>query len=86
MIGEAEARAMDQRITDADLISQYGRDAPKSRSFMTPKNNPKVEEEYNVGGRIKKKKPAKKNSGKVRGAGKVIKGVRPTKMISMKGS
>ena len=43
----------------------------------------------------KKKKPVKKNiggmmryghGGKVRGAGKAVKGVRPAKMVSMKGS
>ena len=43
--------------------------------------------QYKKGGKVKK--PAKKaarTSAKVRGAGRVIKGVRPAKMIKMKGS
>tara|TARA_R100001377_G_scaffold73803_1_gene49924 strand:+ start:202 stop:495 length:294 start_codon:yes stop_codon:yes gene_type:complete len=39
---------------------------------------------YKKGGKVKKKK--KNPTIKVRGAGKVIKGVRPAKMVKMKGS
>ena len=99
MSGFDEIRKVDkataaQFATDSDLIDQYGMDAPKARSFMTPKNNPEIEK-LGAGGMAKKKKPVKKNmggmmkynkGGKVRGAGKAIKGVRPAKMVSMKGS
>ena len=43
--------------------------------------------EYKKGGKVKKSaKKSAKTSVKVRGAGKAIKGVRPAKMVSMKGS
>ena len=42
---------------------------------------------YKKGGKVKKSaKKAARTSAKVRGAGRVIKGVRPAKMIKMKGS
>ena len=65
-----------QMATDEELIEQYGMDAPKARSFMTPENNPKIEK-LGAGG-MAKKKPVKKNmggmmkynkGGKVRGSG-----------------
>jgi hypothetical protein len=52
-------------------------------------------EGFRAGGMAKKKKPVKKNmggmmkynkGGKVRGAGKAMKGVRPAKMVTMKGA
>jgi hypothetical protein len=67
---------------DSDLIDQYGMDAPKARSFMTPENNPKVKK-LSAGGKVKAKKASKP---KVRGAGKAMKGVRPAKMVTMKGA
>ena len=81
-----------QMDTDADLINEYGMDAPKARSFMTPENNPKIEK-LGAGG-MAKKKPVKKmgggmmkynKGGKVRGHG-MARGGRPCKMVSMKGS
>ena len=43
--------------------------------------------DYKKGGKVKKSaKKSAKTSVKVRGAGKAIKGVRPAKMVSMKGS
>ena len=81
-----------QMATDEELIEQYGMDAPKARSFMTPENNPKIEK-LGAGG-MAKKKPVKKmgggmmkynKGGKVRGHG-MARGGRPCKMVSMKGS
>ena len=75
-IVDIKDRTLDQRMTDRELIEQYGMDAPKARSFMTPENNPKIEK-LGAGG-MAKKKPVKKNmggmmkynkGGKVRGSG-----------------
>ena len=99
MSGSDEIRkiksAVDQQFGDnLDLIDQYGMDAPKARSFMTPKNNPKVKK-LRAGGMAKKKKKmmgggmmkySKGGKVSVRGAGKVVKGVRPAKMVTMQGS
>ena len=98
MSGSDEIRkvknAVDEQFgDDLDLIDQYGMDAPKARSFMTPKNNPKVKK-LRAGGMAKKKKMMgggmmKYNKGgkvNVRGCGMVTQGVRPTKMVKMKGA
>ena len=99
MSGSDEIRkiksAVDQQFGDnLDLIDQYGMDAPKARSFMTPKNNPKVKK-LRAGGMAKKKKKKMMGGGmmkyskggkvSVRGAGKARSG-RPCKMVSMIGS
>ena len=90
-IEKVKANTAQQFGDNLDLIDQYGMDAPKARSFMTPKNNPKVKK-LRAGGMAKKKKMMgggmmKYNKGgKVRGAGKVMKGVRTAKMVTMKGS
>lgn len=81
-IEKVKANTAQQYADDSDLIDQYGMDAPKARSFMTPKNNPKVKK-LSAGGKVKAKKASKP---KVRGAGKVMKGVRPAKMVKMKGA
>jgi hypothetical protein len=81
-IEKVKANTAQQFADDSDLIDQYGMDAPKARSFMTPKNNPKVKK-LSAGGKVKAKKVSKP---KVRGAGKVVKGVRPAKMVKMQGA
>ncbi len=70
-----------QYMDDSDLIDQYGMDAPKARSFMTPKRNPKVKK-LRAGGKAKKYN----KGGKVRGCGMATQGVRPAKMVKMKGA
>jgi len=81
-IKKVEGDTATQYMDDSDLIDQYGMDAPKARSFMTPENNPKVKK-LSAGGKVKAKKASKP---KVRGAGKAMKGVRPAKMVTMKGA
>ena len=81
-IKKVEGDTATQYMDDSDLIDQYGMDAPKARSFMTPKNNPEVKK-LSAGGKVKAKKAIKP---KVRGAGKAMKGVRPAKMVTMKGA
>jgi hypothetical protein len=81
-IKKVEGDTATQYMDDSDLIDEYGMDAPKARSFMTPKNNPDVKK-LSAGGKVKAKKASKP---KVRGAGKAMKGVRPAKMVTMKGA
>ena len=77
-IEAVERETGDQYARDLDLIEQYGMDAPKARSFMTHKNRG-----YKKGGKVKAKKASKP---KVRGCGKAKRGVRPAKMVKMKGA
>jgi hypothetical protein len=76
--------ALQARIPDYDLIEAYGEDAPMSRSYGTPARK-NIEDRMKKGGKVNKKKSYSRG-GKVRGAGIAKKGVRPAKMVKMKGS
>lgn len=63
---------------DWDLITDYGEDAMKAKSFATGR------EGFKAGGKVKKKTTRK--SIRVRGSGVAKQGVRKAKMVTMKGS
>jgi hypothetical protein len=88
-ISKAAGRAGDYLSTAGEAIGSGGQGGVRP-GFPPPSTR------YEEGGSVKKK-PVKKNMGgmmkykkggkvKVRGAGKAIKGVRPAKMVKMKGS
>jgi len=64
-------------------LGMYPMDAPKNGSFGTPARQ--NFEGMKKGGKVNKKKSYSRG-GKVRGAGKASQGVRPAKMVKMKGS
>ena len=78
-IQRVEGDTANQYVEDLELIRQYGMDAPKARTFMTPANAQNLRK----GGKVKAKKASKP---KVRGSGKAKRGVRPAKMVKMKGA
>ena len=70
----------------ANQLSQAGL-AQQQAGSMLGNADPTRGLTYKKGGKVKKSaKKSAKTSVKVRGAGKAIKGVRPAKMVSMKGS
>ena len=61
--------AIDQAIIDTDLIDEYGKDAAKARTFMTPK---KKTENLNGGGKVRGVGVAQRGFGKAPYSDKLI--------------
>ena len=66
----------DGKVTQKDIL--------KGRGVLNTGGKVKKKKGYAMGGPMKKK--GYKKGGKVRGAGIAMKGVRPAKMVKMKGS